>query len=49
VLKSEQAETPWLLGMEHRTEGQCKLAIQQVLPVGNVPHHHGGFRRARIL
>jgi hypothetical protein len=30
--------------MEHRTEDQCNVAIQQVLPVGNVPLHHGGSR-----
>ncbi len=30
--------------MEHRTEDQRNVAIQQVLPVGNVPLHHGGSR-----
>jgi hypothetical protein len=44
VLKIEQPETMAPLGWSTGPKTSANVAIQQVLPVGNVPLHHGGSR-----
>jgi hypothetical protein len=49
VVEIEQPEAPRVLWMEHWAERDRHVAIQKVLPVGDVPLHDLGFRRTHVL
>jgi hypothetical protein len=49
IVEIEQPEAPRVLWMEHWAEGDRHVTIQKVLPVGDVPLHYCGLRRAHVL
>lgn len=49
IVEIEQPEAPRVVWIEHWAERDRHVAIQKVLPVGDVPLHDLGLRRAHVV